>query len=430
MTESLPQVGPFRRRPVLAWAMYDWANSAFALSVIATLYPLFLGNYWSAGDSGADVTARLGFVNGSASIVVALLAPLLGAIADRGGARKKFLMFFALLGIVMSGGLYFVSKGDWPIALGLYAMASIGFYSGNVFYDALLLNVAKKDEYERVSAFGFALGYFGSALLLALNVWMVLQPATFGMASADQAVKVAFVLVAIWWLVFSIPIFLYVDEDPGESAALGESIRAGYSQLATTFREIRRYRSVFVFIVAFWLYIDGVHTVIQLATNFGQRLNFSSEDLLLALLLTNFIGFPATIFFGWLGTRMGPKPVIYMGLAVYVAVSLYAMVLKEVHQFYYMAIAIGCVQGAVQSMSRAFFAQLVPREKAAEFFGFYNMIGKFAAIIGPFLVGFTALLSDNPKWSIAVLMPLFVAGAWLLSRVPDPDHDEARASPA
>ncbi len=406
------------RRPVLAWAFYDWANSAYALSVIATLYPLFLGDYWSAGDSGADVTARLGFVNGTASIVVALLAPLLGAMADRGGARKRFLLFFALLGIVMTGGLYFVSKGNWPVALGLYAMASIGFYSGNVFYDALLLNVAKDNELERVSAFGFALGYVGSAFLLALNVWMYLQPATFGLASSEQAVKIAFVLVAVWWLVFSIPIFLVVEEEKKEPIGFGRAIYEGYAQLATTFKDIRRYRPVFIFIVAFWLYIDGVHTVIQLATNFGQRLDFAAEDLLKALLLTNFIGFPATLFFGWLGSRIGARPVIYMGLAVYVGVSIYAMFLETVDQFYVMACAIGCVQGAVQAMSRAFFAQLVPREKAAEFFGFYNMIGKFAAIIGPFLVGISALLSDNPKWSIAVLMPLFILGAWLLSRVP------------
>ncbi|MEO0996856.1 MAG: MFS transporter [Pseudomonadota bacterium] len=412
-------------RSVLSWALYDWANSAFALSVLATLYPLFLGSYWSDGAEGAAVTARLGFVNGTASIVVALLAPLLGAIADRGGARKRFLAFFALLGIVMTGGLYFVSKGDWPVALGLYAMASIGFYGGMVFYDSLLLNVAKPGDYERTSAFGFALGYIGSALLLSLNVWMYLSPATFGLADSETAVRLAFLLVAVWWLVFSLPVFLFVREEPQDPVPLRHAVAAGYRQLAATFREIRRYRHVFLFIVAFWLYIDGVHTVIQMATNFGQRLNFASSDLLLALLITNFAGFPATLFFGWLGGRIGPRNVIYIGLAVYVGVSIYAMFLTTVTQFYAMAITIGCVQGAVQSMSRAFFAQLVPSDKAAEFFGFYNMIGKFAAVIGPFLVAFAALASDSPKISIVVLLPLFVSGALLLSRVPPPRRDSA-----
>ncbi|MEM7278784.1 MAG: MFS transporter [Pseudomonadota bacterium] len=410
--------GAFTRRPVLAWAFYDWANSAFALSVLATLYPLFLGDYWSAGDSGSSVTARLSFVNGTASIVVAVLAPLLGAISDRGGARKRFLLFFAILGIVMTGGLFFVSKGNWPVALGLYAMASIGFYSGNVFYDSLLLNVAKDNEYESVSSFGFALGYFGSALLLTLNVWMVTSPATFGLESTEIAVRIAFLLVAVWWLIFTVPLMLFVDEEKKDSIPLRQAVGEGYRQLRETFAEIKRYRNVFLFIVAFWLYIDGVHTVIQLATHFGQRLGFSSSDLLLALLMTNFIGFPATVFFGWLGSRIGPRKVIYIGLAVYIAVTIFAAFLQNITQFFIMAGAVGVVQGAVQSMSRAFFAQLVPKEKAAEFFGFYNMIGKFAAVIGPFLVGFMALISDNPRWSIAVLLPLFVAGAILLSRVP------------
>ena len=408
----------FLRRPVIAWALYDWANSAFALSVIATLYPLFLGDYWSAGASGSSVTARLAFVSGTASIAVALISPLLGAIADRGGARKRFLSAFALLGICMTGGLYFVAEGDWPVALGLYGLASVGFYGGNVFYDSLILNVSRPKEYEAISAFGFALGYIGSAMLLAFNVWMYLSPATFGLADSSEAVRVAFVLVAIWWLVFSIPVLLYVDEPPGDGEPLLRTVKSGYKQLAATFADIRRYRHVFLFIVAFWVYIDGVHTVIQMATNFGQRLNFASNDLLLALLFTNFIGFPATIFFGWLGSRIGAKIVIYIGLAVYSGVTIYAMFLETVFQFYLMAAAVGCVQGAVQSMSRALFAQLVPIDKAAEFFGFYNMIGKFAAVIGPFLVGFAALISDNPKVTIFVLLPLFVIGALLLSRVP------------
>ncbi|MEL7539016.1 MAG: MFS transporter [Pseudomonadota bacterium] len=406
------------RRPVVAWALYDWANSAFALTVLAVLFPVFLNDYWSQGASGATVTARLAFVNGTASVVVALLAPLLGAIADRGGTRKRFLAFFALLGIVMTGGLAFVAAGQWPIALALYVAASVGFYGGNVFYDALMLNVARPGEFERVSAFGFALGYGGSALLLALNTWMILSYETFGLASSSDAVKIAFALVAIWWLVFSLPVMLMVDEERGDALPLAQAARAGYRQLIDTFHELRRYRAAFLFIVAFWLYIDAVHTVIQLAVNFGQRLGFATDALITALLVTNFAGLPATLFFGWLGNRIGARPVIYIGLAVYIAVSLFAVVLETLTQFYIMAIAIGCVQGAVQGMSRAFFAQLVPPARSAQFFGFYNMIGKFAAVIGPYLVGLVALASDNPRLSIAVLLPLFVSGAWLLSRVP------------
>ena len=417
MTRGRRLSRPLANRSVVSWALYDWANSAFALSVIATLFPLFLGDYWSAGADGSSVTARLSFVNGSASVAVAMLAPLLGAIADRGGARKRFLVFFAMLGIVMTGGLYFVAKGDWPLALALYGIASVGFYSSVVFSDSLIVNVTSPDRYERVSAFGYALGYIGSALLLTLNVWMYRSPATFGLADSVAAVRVAFVLVALWWLVFTIPLVLGVREERREAEPLGRAIRAGYVQLRDTFVEIRKYRQAFLFIVAFWLYIDGVHTVIQMATNFGQRLEFTSSDLLLALLVTNFLGFPATLAFGWLGQRIGPKNVIYIGLAVYIAVTVYAAFLQTITQFFVMACAIGCVQGAVQSMSRALFARLVPPDKAAEFFGFYNMIGKFAAVVGPFLVGFAALASDNPRISIVVLLPLFILGALLLSRV-------------
>lgn len=406
------------RRPVVAWALYDWANSAFALTVLAALFPVFLGDYWSDGADGATVTSRLAFVNGTASIVVALLAPLLGAIADRGGARKRFLFFFAMLGIVMTGGLAFVAAGDWPTALALYLAASVGFYGGNVFYDALMLNVAKPNEFEQVSAFGFGIGYGGSALLFTLNTWMILSPATFGLDSPATAIKVAFVLVAAWWLVFSMPVWLFVREERSDALPLLEAARTGYSQLVDTFHELRRYRAAFLFIIAFWLYIDAVHTLIQMATDFGRRLGFERDALITALLVTNFAGLPATLFFGWLGSRIGARPVIFIGLAVYVAVTIFALFMQTLTHFFVMAVAVGCVQGAVQGMSRAFFARLVPVAKSAQFFGFYNMIGKFAAIIGPFLVGFAATLSDNPRIAIAVLLPLFVSGAWLLARVP------------
>ncbi len=409
---------------MLAWAFYDWANSAFALTVLAVLYPIFLGEYWAAGAEGADVTFRLAVTSGAASLIVALIAPVLGAISDRGGTRKKFLAGFALLGIVMTGGLYFVAKGAWPVAIGIYLLASVGFYSANTFYDSLIVNVAKPGEFESVSAFGFAAGYLGSALLLTLNTFMVRAPEAFGLAGPDVAVRIAFLLVAIWWAVFSIPIMLFVEEDAPKGTAVRGAVREGYRQLVDTFREIRRYRQIFLFLLAFWLYIDGVHTMIQLATNFGQRLGFSSSDLVTALLVTNFVGFPATLFYGWLGEKIGPKRGIYIALAVYIGVSIWAMFLTHVWQFYAMAIMIGTVQGGVQSMSRALYASMVPKDKSAEFFGFYNMLGKFAAVLGPFLVAWASVLSDSPKAVIFALIPLFLAGAFLLSRVDVPARGE------
>ncbi len=417
----------FLRRPVFAWALYDWANSAFALSVLAVLYPIFLGEYWSAGDEGARVTFRLAVTSGVASLLVAVMAPILGAIADRGGLRKRFLACFALLGIVMTGGLYFVAKGAWPVAIGLYLFAAVGFYSANSFYDSLIVNVAEPREFESVSAFGFALGYFGSALLLTLNTFMVRDPAAFGLAGPDSAVRLAFLMVAVWWAVFSIPVMLFVREERPPAAVVKGAVREGYRQLIETFREIRSYRHIFLFLLAYWLYIDGVHTMIQLATNFGQRLGFSSGDLITALLVTNFVGFPATLAFGWLGERIGPKRSIYVALAVYIGVTAWAVMLEAVWQFYVMAIMVGMVQGGIQSMSRAMFAGMVPADKAAEFFGFYNMLGKFAAVLGPFLVAWATLLSDSPKAVIFALVPLFIAGAFVLSRVEAPPREDAPA---
>lgn len=404
-------------RQVIAWALYDWGNSAFALSVMAVLYPLFLGSFWSAGDDGSAVTVRLAWVTGAGSLVVAVSAPLLGTIADVGGYKKRLLTVFALLGAIMTAALSLVDEGGWPLALGLYLFASVGFHCANVFYDSLIVDVSKPRHYHLVSAYGFALGYFGGAALLAVHVWMMLSPATFGFADVTAVIRFAFVSVGIWWILFLLPLLWVVPENRPPQSRVGETWQAGYRQLAETFREIRKYKNILLFLIAYWLYIDGVLTVISMAVNFGQRLGFGSEDLVKALMITNFVAFPATLGFGWLGHRFGPRRAIYVCLAVYIGVAFWAMFLREVSQFYIMAITIGLVQGGVQSMSRSLYATLIPTDKAGEFFGFYNMLGKFAAVLGPILVGLVAMSSEEPKYMLIVLIPLFVIGAGLLSRV-------------
>ncbi len=404
----------------MAWALYDWGNSAFALSVLAVLFPLVLGSYWSAGDEGSTITARLALVTFSASIVVSLLAPILGAIADSGGYRKRFLFFLAVLGAVTTAALSLIGEGGWPWALALFMFASIGYYSANVFYDSLIIDVSNPKYYSLVSALGFSLGYFGGASLLALHVWMLREPATFGFSDATQVVKFAFVSVGIWWIVFLMPLMFIVRESNATSAG-GGSVRAAYQVLMDTFREIRRYRKVLILLIAYWLYIDGVFTVIFMAVNYGQRLGFSSTDLVTALLVTNFVGFPATMVFGALGHRFGEKSMIYVGLAVYVSVACWAVFLDDVRQFYAMAILIGMVQGGVQGMSRALYASLIPAERSGEFFGFYNMLTKFAHILGPFLVFVGTLLSDKPQFILAILIPVFISGGLVLTRVKEHD---------
>ena len=412
----------FLNRQVVAWALYDWGNSAFALSVLAVLFPLFLGLYWSQGDDGPAVTARLTWTTATASLIVSLLAPVLGAIADSGGYRKRFLFILAVLGAVSTAALSTVPESGWPWALMLFLLASVGYYSANVFYDSLIVDVSHPRHYSLVSSLGFSLGYLGGASLLALHVWMLGKPAFFGFADTTGVIKFAFLSVGVWWLVFLMPLMMVVREGKNATAS-GGTVKAAYRALLETFRKIQRYRAVFRFLLAYWLYIGGLFTVIFMAVNFGQRLGFSETDLVLALLITNFVGFPATLAFGYLGHRFGARNAIYLGLAVYVAVACWAAFLQDVRQFYAMAITIGCVQGGVQGMSRSFYAALIPAEQSGEFFGFYNMLTKFAHVLGPVLVGLVAFVSTEPKYILIALLPLFILGGLVLASV-RPDADQ------
>lgn len=405
-------------RPVWAWAFYDWANSAYATTVMAGFFPVFFKEYWSAGVSAGQSSFHLGLANSIASLVIVLLAPLLGAIGDRGRSRKRFLAVGAGIGIAATAGLFFLGLGEWKAAAVLYTVATIGFSASLIFYDSLIVSVAGGRRYDTVSAFGFALGYLGGGILLGLNVLMTVYPGWFGFAGVTEAVRFSFITVAVWWLVFSLPLFLWVAEPPGTGAVHGLAmVRGGFRQLLGTFREIRRVRMAFLFLLAYWCYIDGVDTVVRMAVDYGLALGFGSQDLLLALLLTQFVGFPAAVVFGRLGERYGPKRGIYLGLAVYVGVVFYASQMESVIEFYVLAVAVGLVQGGVQALSRSLYARLIPPEKAGEFFGFFNMLGKFAAVVGPVMVGWTSAATGEPRLSMLTLLLLFGVGALVLTRV-------------
>ena len=406
-------------RRTVAWALYDWANSAFALSVLAVLFPIVLGNYWSAGDDGAAVTARLGWVTFGASAIVCVTAPIFGTIADAGGYRKRFLLILAVIGATATAALGWVGAGDWPVALAVYLLASIGYYTSTVFYDSLLVDVTEPRNYGVVSTLGFSLGYLGGALLLALHLWMVRSPATFGLADTAAAFSYAFISVGAWWLVFLLPLLYLVKERHSTFEVRGSAVRAAYAELRTTLREIGKYRNVAIFLAAYWLYIGGVFTVIFMAVNYGQRLGFADEDLVLALLLTNFVGFPVTLLYGPAADRFGPRRTIYFALLVYTGACLWALQMESVREFYVMAMIIGCVQGGVQGLSRSLYASLIPANQPGEFFGFYNMTTKFAHVLGPAMVAVAAMLSDDPKWVLLVLIPLFFCGGFLLTLVRD-----------
>ncbi len=412
-------------RQVITWALYDWANSAFALSVLAVLFPLVLGNYWGVGDGGVSATIRLGWITFAASTIVFLLAPILGTIADTGGYRKRFLLLFAIVGAVSTAALGFIGKGDWPIALGLYLIASIGFYSSVVFYDSLLIDVTEPRNYSFVSTLGYSVGYLGGAALLALHLWMLKVPQTFGLEDATEAFSYAFVSVGVWWLVFLLPLIFSVTERHSSIEVTDHAIRAAYAELKSTVHKISQYRNVTVFLAGYWLYIGGVFTVIFMAVNYGQRLGFEDSDLVMALLIANFVGFPATLIYGLLAHRFGAKKGLYFALFAYVGACLWAIQMTDVREFYIMSIVIGMVQGGVQGLSRSVYATLIPADQPGEFFGFYSMTTKFAHILGPAMVAIAAMLSDDPKWVLLALMPMFLAGALLLALVRMPPEDPA-----
>jgi UMF1 family MFS transporter len=405
------------RRPVLAWALYDWANSAFATTVMAGFFPVFFKQYWSAGAEAAVSTFRLGIANGAGSFLIALLAPLLGAMADRGGVRLRMLALFTALGAGMTAALYFVAKGDWTGAMLAYGLAAVGFSGAVVFNDSLIVDVADPPEYDMVSAYGFSLGYAGGGLLLLLNVAMVTSPAVFGLADSAHAVRVSFPMVAAWWILFSMPCLFWVREQkPARPLPVGAAARAGWRELRATLREVRSYRPLAWFLLAYWLYIDGVNTVIKMAIDFGLSLGFPQQSLIAALLITQFVAFPAALGFGWLGGKIGARNGIFIAIAAYALATVAAYWMSDVTHFYLLAGVIGLVQGGIQSLSRSYFASLVPEGKQGEFFGFYNMMGKFAAVLGPLMVGVTALVTGSTRAGMLSIIVLFAGGALLLAR--------------
>lgn len=403
-------------KPVISWALYDWANSAFATCIMAGFFPVFFKEYWNYGVDASTSTFRLGLANSTGSLFVILLAPLLGAIADQGATKKKFLFAFTLLGVLLSGSLSLVPQGNWQTASLAYILAVIGFSGALIFYDSLLIEVAPDDKRDMISALGFGVGYLGGALLFGLNVFMTLKPSFFGLPNAETAVKLSFVTVSLWWAFFTLPLMRWVPEPYSrhQPEKRWKTVTNGAKQLVSTFHEIRRLRVVFLFLAAYWLYIDGVDTIVRMAVDYGMSLGFDGNSLIVALLITQLVGFPSALVFGWIGGRIGTKTAILIGLSVYTGVTIWAIFINSILEFYGLAVVIGLVQGGVQSLSRSMYSRIIPPGQAAEFFGFYNMLGKFAAIIGPLLMGSISILTGSPRSSILSIVVLFISGGILL----------------
>jgi UMF1 family MFS transporter len=414
--------------------MYDWANSAFATTVMAGFFPIFFKQYWSYGVDVNMSTAQLGFGNSIGSLFVALMAPFLGAVADKGSVKKKFLLLFAYLGVLMTAGLFLVQKGQWALAIFVYVMGIIGFSGANVFYDAILPSITGEDRIDYVSGLGFSMGYLGGGILFLINVAMTLMPQKFGLPDAAAAVRFSFLSVAIWWGLFTIFLIVWVTEEKSApNLRSGVNIfKSGFQQLVNTFKKIRYLKTVFLFLLAYWFYIDGVDTIIRMAVDYGLSLGFESNDLIIALLIVQFVGFPAALVFGKLGENWGVRKAIYLAIAIYMCVTIWGTMMTKKEEFYVLAVVIGLVQGGIQALSRSYYSRLIPKNQAAEYYGFYNMLGKFAAILGPALMGAVGLIARRmlmppspteeqliaigqmaSRWSIGSILLLFIIGAVL-----------------
>jgi UMF1 family MFS transporter len=406
-------------RLIFSWSMYDWANRSFATTVMAGFFPIFFKQYWSYGTDVNVSTYQLGNANALSAAILAFLSPVLGAITDQGSSKKRLLVLFGVLGLVMTGSLSLVAKGDWPVAMVLYVLANIGFAGSNSFHDAILVFIAKPKEFDRVSALGFAFGYLGGGLLFTLNVIMTLRPSLFGLRDATQAVQVSFLTVALWWALFSVPILLFYKEDPrshGQASMINMS-KAAFRQIGRTFHEIRQAPNLLLFLIAYFFYIDGVNTIMRMAVDYGLSLGFSSQNLIVALLMTQFVAFPAAIVYGQLSHRIGTKLCLMISIGAYAAVTVYAYFMIHAWQFYFLAFVIGLFQGGIQALSRSVFAAMTPRSKAGEYFGFFNMLGRFSSMIGPILVGWVSLLSGDSRLSVLSLILLYAVGAVCLAFV-------------
>lgn len=424
-----------------SWCLYDWANSAFITTIVVAFYPVFFKSVWCAQTSHVESNARLSIANSITAGVVALTAPVLGAIADCRNTRKAFLLGFAFTGAFMSIVLSTIGTQGWLLASIIFIAAGICFSGANVFYDSLLVDVAPQQHRSFISTFGYALGYLGGGILLTLNVWMTTSPETFGLTSRSQAVRASFICVGIWWMVFTIPLILWVKERMNYHSHHTNAthlwrldVLNGIRQLGSTFRSIRHLKTVGLFLGAYWLYMDGVGTIQRMSIAYGMSIGFNTGNLIMALLITQFIGFPSAVVFGWIATRMGDRVCIFAAIGVYIAITVWGAFMHHVYEFYILAAVVGTVQGGLQALSRSFYARIIPADKSGEFFGFYNLIHKASAILGPVLMGgigvFIQALGATSQQAIRIsilsVSVLFITGGILFFFVNEHDGKTER----
>jgi MFS transporter, UMF1 family len=419
-TDLLSRLG-LHRPELRAWAMYDWANSAFSTTIITAIFPVYFTAVAGRDLPPGEATRLLARTTSIALVVSALLAPVLGALADYTPIKKRLLGIFLAIGSLASAGLFLVGEGDWLPAAVLFAAGNIGFAASLTFYDSLLPHIAAREEMDRVSTAGYALGYLGGGILLLLNVATILHPAVFGLANSAQASRVSFLSVAVWWTIFAVPLFRGVPEPPvalveGSPSAAALAGRA-FIGLIQTLRDLRRYKHALLLLIAFVVYSDGINTIIRMATSYGTEIGIDQGALITAILLVQFVGIPFAFAFGLLAGRIGAKTSIFIALAVYIVITVLGYYMKTERDFYVLALMVATVQGGSQALSRSLFASMIPRDRSSEFFGFFAVFEKFGAIAGPLTFEVTSRLTGSSRSAILSVIVFFVAGAMLLSFV-------------
>lgn len=403
-----------------SWAFYDWANSAYSMTITSTVLPIYFKSVAeSGGMSSSNSTALWGYTISLSTMVVSLLAPLLGTIADYKGNKKKFFKFFFTIGVLFTTLLAFIPENNPILLLICYGFTLVGFSGTNIFYDAFLVDVSTKERMDKVSSYGFALGYIGSTIPFMISIAVVLLtqmdilPITLPLAC-----KITFLITSVWWLIFTFPILKNVNQiyyvEPEKNP-----VQKSFKRLFSTLKEIKSHKNIFLFLIAYFFYIDGVDTIIGMASSYGTDLGISMVSLLIILLLTQFVAFPFTILYGKLSEKFGGKKLLYVGILTYTIICIYGYFIKTTLDFWILAMAVGSAQGGIQAISRSFFGKMVPKEHANEFFGFYNIFGKFAAIMGPFLVAIITQATGETKNGILSLILLFIIGFICLTRVDD-----------
>lgn len=409
-----------------SWVFYDWANSAYSIIITTAVFPLFYkAAAKNAGVSAADSTAYLGYTIAIATFILAMLGPILGSIADYQGYKKRFFRFFFLMGVAATAILAFIPSDQWLLLLACYTVAAVGSAGANVFYDAFLVDVTTEERMNRISSRGLGFGYIGSTIpfIISIAIIILAQSKTIPI-STTTASKIAFLITAAWWGLFAIPLIknvhqrYYIEREPNP-------VLNSFKRLGGTLKEIRKFRALFLFLLAYFFYIDGVGTIISMSTAYGSDLGISSTNLLIILFVTQVVAAPFAILYGRLAEKFTGKKMLYVGIFVYIIVCIYAYFLKTTMDFWILAMLVATSQGGIQALSRAYFAKLVPKEKSNEFFGFYNIFGKFASIMGPLLVGVTAQLTGNSSSGVFSLVILFIVGLVILARVPEPKVDSS-----